>query len=55
MVIEYVFKHRVDGDFQYETFSINEVEDGRAKIYINAMLKDGYGLVERNYFEDQTY
>lgn len=45
----YVFKHQKDGDFQFLIFTLNQIQNGEAKLFIET-LSDNYKLVARNQF-----
>jgi hypothetical protein len=44
----YVYRHRTDGDIQYEYFTLEEIEAGKALNSVNYMREDGYKLIARN-------
>lgn len=51
MKIQYIFKHKKDKDIQFEIFTIEQVECGEAKEYIDSMKDDGYKLIKRSVTE----
>jgi hypothetical protein len=46
----YVYKHKKDGDFQYDYFTIAQIESGYAKECIVEMKEDGYTVVSRDQY-----
>ncbi|MCP1159375.1 hypothetical protein [Bacillus infantis] len=51
MKIQYVFKHKRDGDIQRETFTLDEIEKGQSLAYVDGMKQDGYALINRIFVE----
>jgi hypothetical protein len=45
--IKYIFEHKTDKDTQEEIFTIEQIENGEAKEFIDAMKVDGYRLIDR--------
>jgi hypothetical protein len=46
----YVYKNKKDEDFQYDFFTLAQIESGYAKDCINVMKGDGYTVVSRNQY-----
>lgn len=44
----YTFKHKTDGDFQYEYFNLDAIQNGNAGQYVSWQKLDHYELVARD-------
>jgi hypothetical protein len=51
MKIQYIFKHKTDGDIQREVFTLDEIEKGKSLDYVDGMKQDGYVLINRVFVE----
>ncbi|HBC94348.1 MAG TPA: hypothetical protein DCZ10_15975 [Pelotomaculum sp.] len=48
--LRYVYKHKRDGDWQYDYFTLDEIESGKAAEMVRAIKRDGYELIARDRF-----
>lgn len=49
MIIRYTFKHTVDGDFQTQYFTLDEIENGNSKEYVYFMKENGYIVANKTF------
>jgi len=46
-VVNYIFRHKTNKDIKNKRFTIEKVESGESKIYIESMKENGYELIGR--------